>query len=150
MTEQDIERRSESQEQPETPEPRDAGEASQSYHRINLVGRLVWALVLVWAGGVLLADNLGVLEALALSPVGLPWSMPLGSTVWRLLLLGTGGLLGLGVIVRLLFPKYREDILGNLILVIVCVALGFGYVDLIWPLILIAVGLALLVKRGFF
>jgi hypothetical protein len=130
--------------------PQDAGSSSQSSERFNLIGRLVWALILVWVGGVLLADNLGYLERVMLPPVSLPWSMPLRPALWRLLILGVGALLALGVVARILLPRYREDVLGNLILVIVCISLGFGYVDLIWPLILIALGIALLVKRGSF
>ncbi len=143
MTDHDIQKKSESK----LAGSGETGQSSKRHERINLVGRLVWALILVWVGGVLLADNLGYLERLTLPPVSLPWSMPLRPSVWRLLVLGTGGLLALGVIVRFLFPKYREDILGNLILVIVCGALGFGYVDLIWPFILIAIGTALLLKQ---
>jgi uncharacterized membrane protein len=147
MAEQDGKQGSESQ---APAVPQDAGPSSQSFERFNLIGRLVWALILVWVGGVLLADNLGYLERVALPPVSLPWSMPLRPAVWRLVILGVGALLALGVIARLLLSRYREDVVGNLILVIVCVSLGFGYVELIWPLILIALGIALLVKRGFF
>jgi hypothetical protein len=143
MTEHDIQQEAE----PNSAGSEGGGQSSKGYERINLVGRLVWALILVWVGGVLLADNLGYLEGMMLSPVSLPWSMPIRPTVWRLLALGTGGLLTLGVVIRFLFPKYREDVVGNLILVIVCVALGFGVVDLIWPLILIVLGVALIFKQ---
>ncbi len=128
----------------------DSEPSYRSAERFNLIGRLVWALILVWVGGVLLADNLGLLVREVLSPMSFPWSTSLHPTVWRWLFLGAGGLLGLGVIARLLFPRYREDIVGNLILVIVCFGLGFDYVDLVWPLILIAIGVVLLLKRGFF
>lgn len=127
-----------------------SGQSSQSVRRFNLIGRLVWALILVWAGGVLLTDTLGLLGREVLPPVSFPWSTPLRPTVWRLFFLGAGGLLALGVLARVLVPRYREDVLGNLILVIVCFALGFGRVNFIWPLILITVGIALLLKRGFF
>jgi hypothetical protein len=147
MTEQDLKQDS----KPQVPiEAQDAEAPSHSPQRINLVGRLTWSLVLVWVGSVLLVENLGYLASITLSPVSLPWAMPIRATVWRLLLIGTGGLLALGVVMRLLIPRFRDDVLGNLILVIVCVALGLGYVNLIWPLILIAIGIALLVKRGFF
>ena len=56
---------------------------------------------------------------------------------WSLLLLAE-------VVIRLLFPSYRRPVLGTTILAIVFLAIGIGSWGLIWPLVLIIIGLALL------
>ena len=116
------------------------------------LGSIVWALILIWAGFVLLAGNLGILDAfnafferlgfqLAELPVKLPF-IQLSS--WSLIFLGAGILLLAEVVVRLLFPTYRRPVLGTAIMAIVFLGIGLGSWGMIWPLVLIVVGLALL------
>ena len=116
------------------------------------LGSIVWALILIWAGFVLLAGNLGILDAfnafferlgfeLAELPVQLPF-IQLSS--WSLIFLGAGVLLLAEVVVRLLFPTYRRPVLGTAIMAIVFLGIGLGSWGMIWPLVLIVVGLALL------
>ena len=92
------------------------------------LGSIVWALILIWAGFVLLAGNLGILDAfnafferlgfeLAELPVQIPF-IQLSS--WSLIFLGAGVLLLTEVVVRLLFPTYRRPVLGTAIMAIVC------------------------------
>jgi uncharacterized membrane protein len=50
----------------------------------------------------------------------------------------------IGVVVRLLVPEYRRPILGSLIWAIVLVGIALGQWNLIWPLILMAIGISLL------
>lgn len=114
--------------------------------RINL-DTLFWAAILVWTGAVLLADNLGLLSWLSVEAFDLPWGPPFGGNAWALVFTGAGVLVALEVLIRLLVPAYRRNVLGYVILVIVFISLGLGLTELIWPLILIVLGAALLLRR---
>jgi hypothetical protein len=120
--------------------------------RRDPLGSAVWALILIWAGFVLLAGNVGWLDflndmleqiqfSLAESIFAIP-DMRLSS--WSLIFLGAGLLLLAEVVIRLLFASYRRPVLGTSILAIVFLAIGIGSWGLIWPLVLIVIGLALL------
>lgn len=120
--------------------------------RRDPLGSAVWALILIWAGFVLLAGNIGWLNfinnllaqlqfQLAESPIAIP-TLQLSS--WSLIFLGAGVLLLAEVLIRLLLPSYRRPVLGTAILAIVFLAIGIGSWGLIWPLVLILIGLALL------
>ncbi|HEX5744869.1 MAG TPA: hypothetical protein VFZ09_01420, partial [Archangium sp.] len=77
-------------------------------------GSLAWALVLLWAGGVLLVQNLAYLGRSE------RWD------AWTLIFVGAG-LLFLGeAIVRLLVPAYRRPVQGPLIFAVILLALGLG------------------------
>lgn len=97
----------------------------------------VWALVLIWAGLVLLADNLDLFA-------DVEWF-----SAWGLILTGAGVILLLEIAARLLMPDYRRPVGGNLI--VAAVLLGLGLSNLVaaaiaWPLILIAIGVGLLLR----
>ena len=120
--------------------------------RRDSLGSAVWALILIWAGFVLLASNVGWLDflndlleqiqfQLAESPIAPP---PLQLSAWSLIFLGAGVLLLAEIVIRLIFPSYRRPVLGTSILAIVFLAIGIGSWGLIWPLVLILIGLALL------
>lgn len=118
------------------------------------LGSLVWALVLIWAGLVFLADNLGLLDAFddtlttifgrepSEMPVDLPF-VPLEA--WGLFFFGLAILLFVEVVIRLLIPAYRRPVVGTIILAAVFLGLSIGNWSVIWPLALIVAGLALLV-----
>jgi len=78
------------------------------------LGAASWALILIWAGLVLLLGNLGFLTPLA----------PLGTR--ELLFTGAGGILLLQVIVRLAVPSYRQPVVGTIILAAVLIVIGLG------------------------
>jgi len=114
---------------------------------------VIWALIFIWAGGVLLAGNLGYLGALQTRFADLPgpWaSFGVGS--WPLIFLGAGVLVAVEVAVRLAVPALRRPILGRIILAVVLIGVGLGPLTnwgVVWPAILIVVGASLLL-RGFF
>ena len=111
----------------------------EKWRRDPLSG-IVWATILIWAGVVFLAGNMGFLGGLGM----------LDS--WPIVLIGAGVILLLEVGVRLLMPTYRRPIGGALFFGFILIGIGLGDLldtDLIWPLILIAFGLSLLL-RGFF
>ncbi len=104
--------------------------------RRDPVDAVAWASVFIWAGLVLLVDNLGLLARFE-------WL-----EAWGLIFIGAGLIVLVEVVVRLLIPSYRHPVTGHLILAVILLAIGLG--DLvgwgaIWPLVLIVIGLAIIV-----
>ena len=102
-----------------------------------------WAAIFIWAGLVLLAENMEILANLRI----------LGSRLeaWSVIFIGAGIIVLLGVVVRLLMPAYRRPVGGSLIFGVILLGIGLGEVVgwvAIWPLILIAIGVGVLL-RGF-
>ena len=103
------------------------------------LGAVVWAVILIWAGVALLAENMGLLARFE------------RLDTWGLILIGAGGIVFLEVIVRLVMPAYRRPVGGTLIFAVILVGIGLGNLfgwDVVWPLILIGLGLSVLL-RGF-
>jgi len=110
------------------------------------LGTIIWALILIWAGVVALASNAGLFEDLPFRVARFPWDIPVITTnAWGIFFLGAAAILLIEIVVRLVVPDYRRPILGTFILAIIFVALGFGNLELIWPFILIAVGLSIII-----
>jgi cytochrome c oxidase subunit IV len=126
------------------PAPEEEAGRSARRRPINL-DALIWALVFIWAGLVLLLENLGYLQAITFGGFDMRWGLPFRSTVWTLILLGAGGLVAVDILVRILVPAYRRNVLGYLILGLVLVFLGLGWAELIWPAMLISLGLGLII-----
>jgi uncharacterized membrane protein YjjP (DUF1212 family) len=127
--------RSEKDEKQEKQEEKEEKSWDEKWRRDPL-NAAAWALILMWAGVVLLAENFNLLD----------W-VPLLEG-WSLFFLGAGGILILEVILRLLFPAYRQPVTGNLILAAVFLAIGLGSIvdwQCIAPVILIAIGAYLLI-----
>jgi hypothetical protein len=122
----------------------------------DALSRITWSVILIWAGLVFLAVNTGWMNRLL--PI-LPFShwMPSGFEmfepgVWGLIMLGAGIILLVEVIIRLMFPTYHRHFGGTLILAAVFIGVGLGNFynwNLVWPLVLIAVGASILLG-GFF
>lgn len=97
----------------------------------------VWALILIWAGVVLLAENLGIFA---------PWEWV---QAWGLILTGAGLIVLLEAALRLIVPAYRRPVGGTLIWGAILIGLGLGNLiggSFTWPLILIAIGVGLLLR----
>ncbi len=108
--------------------------------RRDPLSALVWAAILIWAGLVLLASNLGLLGRFE------------QLDAWALIFIGAGLLVLLEVVVRLLVPEYRRPVTGTLVFGIILLAIGLGNLvgwTLIWPLVLIIIGVSI-VLRGLF
>jgi hypothetical protein len=120
--------------------------------RRDSLGSIVWALILIWAGVVFLASNMGMLDAfnafferIGLRTADLPFTMPfMRLEAWSLIFVGAGVLLLAEVVIRLLIPEYRRPVLGTAILAVIALGIGLGTWGLIWPLVLIIAGLAIL------
>lgn len=105
--------------------------------RRDPLSSLVWAAILIWAGLVLLASNLGLLARFE------------KLDTWALIFLGAGLIVLLEVAVRLLLPDYRRPVMGSLILAFVLLAIGLGDLvswNLIWALVLIAIGVTIIIR----
>jgi hypothetical protein len=121
--------------------------------RRDPLGSITWAAILIWAGLVLLADNLGMLKAFTLPfyqilPERLLWLNP---EVWSVILIGAGLIVLIEVVLRLLVPALRRHVGGNLVLAAILIGAGLGNIygwNLVWPFVLIAIGIGFLL-RGF-
>lgn len=112
------------------------------------VGAVVGAAILIWAGLVLLAGNLGILDNLSSTVSDIPALGAFGNVgTWGLILIGAGAIVLLGVLVRMAIPTYRRPVGGSIIFGLILIGLGLGNLvswNLLWPLILIGIGLAVL------
>lgn len=121
--------------------------------RRDPISTIVWAAIFIWAGLVFLAYNLGYLKSIQFKG----WEIPGISNVidlgpWSLVLIGAGVIILLEVLVRLLIPEYRRPVGGSIFFGIFLIAMGLGNVygwGIIWPLVLIALGLSIIL-RGIF
>ena len=114
---------------------------------------VIWALILIWAGVVLLATTTGnlkiftnILTGLGLTPVDLPIDIdfiPYGA--WSVFFFGAGLILVLELILRVIVPSYRRRIVGTAIVMVVFFGLATGNWLLIGPLVLIAIGISIIV-----
>jgi hypothetical protein len=116
----------------EKPEKHDEKEEKswEEKWRRDPLNAAVWAVIIIWAGLVLLASNLDLFEDSALEG-------------WAIFFVGAGVLLLLEVLFRLLVPAYRQPYAGNFILAVVFLAIGLGGLiswNLIWAVALIALG----------
>ena len=119
-------------------------------YRRDPLGAMIWAVILIWAGLVMLASNLGFLDQLGFrfSDSAFPFEFPFADA-WGLFFIGAGLILLVEIAIRMLIPTYRRPVMGTFILAIVFFGIGLGNWELIWPLIIIAIGLSLIL-RGFF
>lgn len=127
----------------------------EKYHRDPL-GSIIWALILIWVGVVFLLSNLGLLDDLLQMTNLLPGFGFLDRFIsaWPIILLGMGVLLLIEVLIRLLVPAYRRPVTGTIILAVILIGIGLGQItslswNIIWPVILILLGLSFLF-RGLF
>jgi hypothetical protein len=124
----------------------------------DALGRMIWGLIIVLIGVAVLGVNLGIFSWLTVGSVRtidvhlpegrglvtLPW-LELGN-VWAPIFIGAGLLFLLEVVIRVVIPTYRRPARGRLILAFILLLIGAGgYIgwELTWPLIPVAVGLAI-------
>lgn len=105
--------------------------------RRDPLGAIVWAAILIWAGLVFLAANLGLLAGFTLLEP------------WALIFVGAGAIIIVEVLIRLLVPAYRRSVIGSLIFAMILIAIGLGDIvnlTILLPAVLIAIGIAILLR----
>ncbi len=132
-------------------EKREEKSPDEKYRRDPL-GSIIWACILIWAGTVLLLNQLGYLEQIKelIYSNQAPWALSyqIDFSVWGLIFLGAGVILLFEVLLRLLIPAYRKPVTGTIILAFVFIGIGLGNVlrwEFIFALVLIAIGLSIIV-----
>ena len=111
--------------------------------RSDPLSRVIWALILIWAGVVLLANNLGLFSDLPL----------LGDmSVWAIASAGAGLIILGEVLIRLFVPAYSGPVVGSLIFALILLGVAMDDVvgwAIIWPTIIIGVGVVILFRALF-
>ncbi|MDY7077335.1 MAG: hypothetical protein SXV54_10465 [Chloroflexota bacterium] len=100
------------------------------------LGTATWAIILILAGCILLVANLEMVSFITLA------------NSWSWILLMAGAVLLLQILLRLVVPEWRRPVSGWLMLALILLVSGVGAVlglENSWPLILIAVGVAILI-----
>jgi hypothetical protein len=108
--------------------------------RRDPLGAIIWAVILMWAGVVLLADNLQMLARFG------------DFEPWGLILAGAGVIVLLEVILRLLVPSYRRPVGGSFIFAALLLGGGLQILTgkaIVWALVLIAIGVGILLRGVF-
>ena len=112
-----------------------------------------WAFILMWAGLIFLSSNMGWFSLIGLD-VDTSWYFHSFEDwthfgVWNLIALGAGAILIVATIARLLIPQYRRHAGGSLIVAAIFIGVGLGgwySWSYLWPVILIAMGLNILIS----
>jgi len=135
VSEEEYKRKDEKEEKDEKDRGEREWDKGEQWSGGDALGPLIWGLIVILAGVALLSANLGTFRWLT-------WD-----NVWSVIFIGAGLLFLLEVVLRLLLPAYRRPIRGRVILAFVALAIGIGGFigwELTWPLIVIAVGLAII------
>jgi hypothetical protein len=105
--------------------------------RRDPINAAAWAAILIWAGLVLLADNMRLFTRFE------------RLDAWAIILIGAGLIVLAEVVVRLLVPAYRRPVAGSVIFGVILLGLGLGNIvgwGAIWPVVLIALGVFILAR----
>lgn len=108
---------------------------------------IAWALILIWAGLVFLAQNLGWLDQIEFQAVEIEGITLTGISTWAVIMIGAGVIVFFEAIIRTFVPVYRSSTGGNFFLAAIFLGIGLGSIfgwTLVWPFILIAMGLSAL------
>jgi hypothetical protein len=116
--------------------------------RRDPLGTIAWAVVLIWAGVVLLLYyNTNIFQSLSFVRIE-EWGW--GSPIWSLIFVGAGVIFIVEALIRLVVPAYRRPIWGSLFFAIILIGIGLGNVfdwRLVFALVLIFLGLSMFFRR---
>jgi hypothetical protein len=100
-----------------------------------VLNTVAWGVVFIWAGVAWLADRMGWLAGVPLD----------GDTGLRVFLVGFGVIGSVAIAVRLLVHR-TEPTFDTYIVTVLALALAFGDWPYTWPLVLVGLGLALMLR----
>jgi hypothetical protein len=131
------EKRDEKQNEKEQEKRQEKGRGMDEKYRRNPLGFVTFALLIIWLGVTLLLKNSGVIEN--------------GNRGWALFMWGGGALILLEAIVRLAVPRFRRPVIGGFVWGAIWLGVGFGLWfnrwEVIGPIVIIAIGVAILAGR---
>lgn len=113
------------------------------------LGSMIWAAILIWAGLVLLAENLGWLLGIRRALAGLPSFDETSLGAWSFILMGVGIILWIEALIRVTVPAYRRPVTGTIIFGALLFAGGLGGAvnwTILGPVFLITIGVLLLLQ----
>lgn len=129
--------RGEKGEEKEREKREEKGQNLDEKYRRNPVGFVGFTMLIIWLGVVLLLQNLDVLAD--------------DDRGWAVFAWGAGAILLGEALVRLATPRWRTSLLGSLVWGAILVGVGFGLWFEAWelagPIVIIAVGVAILAGR---
>ncbi len=114
--------------------------------RRDPLGAIIFGIVLIWAGLVFLAETMGLLKGISLGGL-LPGMEVTQPETWTIILIGAGVIVLIEAAIRVAVPAYRRPIAGTIIFGVILIGIGLGNIfswDVVWPLIVIGIGLAVL------
>jgi hypothetical protein len=127
----------EKQGEKEQEKQQEKGRGMDEKYRRNPLGFVTVALLVIWLGVTLLLQNAGVIDD--------------NDQGWAVFLWGGGALILLTAVLRLVVPRWRRPIVGSIVWGAIWLGVGFGlYYDaweVIGPIVIIAIGVAILVGR---
>jgi len=130
-------KRGEKGEEKEREKGEEKGQNLDEKYRRNPVGFVGFTVLIIWLGVVLLLQNL---EVIADDDRG-----------WAVFAWGAGAILLAQALVRLATPRWRTSVLGTFVWAAILVGVGFGLWFEAWelagPIVIIAVGVAILAGR---
>lgn len=139
---------------PKPPRTYNERQEKEEKDRRDPLGAISGAAFLIWAGVVLLLNNLGqtemlttVLDRLNVPEMWFPINLPfVDLRVWQAFLLGWAVIVLAEALIRTLVPIYRWNVIGNLFWAGILLGITLGKWMIIGPAVLIAIGTAVLIQ----
>lgn len=130
-------KKDEKQDEKEQEKHQEKGRNLDEKYKRNPLGFVAWALVIIWLGVTLLLQNTEVIGE--------------DDRQWAVFFWGGGAIFLAEAIVRLAVPRWRRPVIGSFIWGAIWLGVGFGLWygnwEIIGPIVIIALGVAILAGR---